>query len=184
MRARLSLKGRALQLLAQRDQSRLELRRKLLQQLRKEASAALAIERGTGGRVRGPVHDGGDAEGTPSEPDPGSSEKQVEALLDWLESHRYLSNERFAEARVHARERRFGNLRIRSELAQHGLALEPEAARALSESEVARAQAVRERRFASVPATASERAAQARFLAARGFSPEAIQRALRAVLRR
>ena len=40
MRARLSLKGRALQWLAQREHSRIELRRKLVRQARAEAQAA------------------------------------------------------------------------------------------------------------------------------------------------
>ena len=104
---------------------------------------------------------------------------EVEALLDWLEANRFLSAERFAESRVHAREARFGNRRIRAELAQHGVALSPEVAQALAESELHRAAAVRERRFQEAPKEAAERAAQARDLAGRGFSPEVIQRVLR-----
>ena len=149
-RARLSLKGRALQLLAQRDQSRVELRIKLL----RHAAADPEVEAELG-------------------------RAEVEALLDWLEANRYLSAERFAESRVHARAARFGNRRIQAELAQHGVALAPEVAQALSESELQRAAAVRERRFQAPPRDASERAAQARFLAGRGFSAEVIQRVLR-----
>ena len=149
-RARLSLKGRALQLLAQRDQSRVELRIKLL----RHVAADPEVDAELGGA-------------------------QVEARLDWLEAHRYLSAERFAESRVHARAARFGNRRIQAELAQHGVALAPELAQALSESELQRAAAVRERRFQAPPRDASERAAQARFLAGRGFSSEVIQRVLR-----
>ena len=149
-RARLSLKGRALQLLAQRDQSRVELRIKLLRHVAADPEVEAEL---------------GHAE--------------VEALLDWLEANRYLSAERFAESRVHARAARFGNRRIQAELAQHGVALAPEVAQALSESELQRAAAVRERRFQAPPRDASERAAQARFLAGRGFSAEVIQRILR-----
>jgi regulatory protein len=149
-RARLSLKGRALQLLAQRDQSRVELRIKLLRHVAADPEV---------------------------EAEPGRAE--VEALLDWLEANRYLSAERFAESRVHARAARFGNRRIQAELAQHGVTLAPEVAQALSESELQRAAAVRERRFQAPPRDASERAAQARFLAGRGFSAEVIQRVLR-----
>ena len=122
-RARLSLKGRALQLLAQRDQSRVELRIKLL----RHAAADPEVEAELG-------------------------RAEVEALLDWLEANRYLSAERFAESRVHARAARFGNRRIQAELAQHGVALAPEVAQALSESELQRAAAVRERRFQAPPA--------------------------------
>jgi len=171
-RARLSLKGRALQLLAQRDQSRLELRGKLLRHAAAEARVRAAeAEAGEGDAGNeGDAGDGGEERDRPAE---------VEALLDWLEANRYLSAERFAESRVHAREARFGNRRIRAELAQHGVALAPEVAQALAASELQRAAAVRERRFQEPPKDAAERAAQARFLAGRGFSPEVIQRVLR-----
>jgi len=169
-RAPLSLKGRALQLLAQRDQSRLELRGKLLRHAAAEARARAAAAADAGD---------GCAAGPASEDDGDRRRDEVEALLDWLETNRYLSSERFAESRVHAREARFGNRRIRAELAQHGVALAPEAAAALAATELQRAAAVRERRFKDLPQDAAERAAQARFLAGRGFSPEVIQRVLR-----
>ena len=153
-----SLKSRALQWLAQREQSRVELRRKLFPHAVAEDAAAA------------------EAGALPPEQ---SSASRVEAVLDWLEAHRYLSQERFAESRVHARASRFGNLRIRQELKQHQVALSPDVALALKETELQRARAVRERKFAAWPASAAERAKQARFLAGRGFSPEAIGRALR-----
>jgi regulatory protein len=153
-----SLKGRALQWLAQREQSRVELRRKLLPHALAEDAACA------------------EAGAPPAELPPAA---RVEAVLDWLEAHQYLSPERFVESRVHARAARFGNLRIRQELKQHQVALTPEAALALKESELQRARAVRDRKFAAWPADAAERAKQARFLAGRGFSPEVIGRVLR-----
>jgi regulatory protein len=153
-----SLKARALRWLAQREQSRVELRRKLLPYALAEDVAAA------------------EAGATPAEQPPA---ERVEAALDWLEAHQYLSQERFVESRVHARSARFGNLRIRQELKQHQVELAPEAVRALRESELQRARAVRERKFPAWPANAAERARQARFLAGRGFSPEVIGRALR-----
>jgi regulatory protein len=153
VKAQRSLKSRALQLLAQRDQSRLELRRKLLRHARTEAA------------------DDEDAASAAGE--------RVDALLDWLEANRFLSNERFVESRIHAREARFGNLRIKNELAQHALALPAELERSLVDSELERALAVRARRFAQAPRDAAERAAQARFLLARGFSPELVHRLMR-----
>ena len=104
---------------------------------------------------------------------------RVDAVLDWLEANRYLSPERFAESRVNARAPRFGNLRIHHELKQHAVTLSPEAALELKDSELARACAVRERKFKVAPLTAAERAKQGRFLMGRGFSPEVIRRALR-----
>lgn len=153
MKPRLSLKGRGLQILSQRDHSRSELRRKLLV----HARAAQAEGEGE------------------SESAPQAAE-QVEAVLDWLQANRYLSEERFVESRVHARASRFGNLRIRQELAQHGVALTADAAQQLKDSEAARARDVWSRKFGQVAADAAERARQVRFLAGRGFSSEVIRR--------
>jgi regulatory protein len=154
-----SLKSRALQLLAQRDQSRLELRRKLLRHARAAAP------------------DGDDD--APS----AAAGDEVEAVLDWLAANRFLSDDRFVQSRVHARQARFGNLRIKNELAQHALALPGELAKGLDESEWARAIAVRARRFAAAPRDAAERASQSRFLLGRGFSPEVVQRLMRELRR-
>ena len=156
MPAARSLKACALQWLAQREQSRVELRRKLLRRARAEPLAESLAE----GRAEGIT-------------------ERVEAVLDWLESHGYLSAERFVESRVHARAGRFGNLRIRQELQQHQLGLSGELAKTLGESEIDRARAVRARRFAEVPRDAAERAKQARFLIGRGFSSDAVRAALR-----
>ena len=161
MKAERSLKSRALQLLAQRDQSRLELRRKLLRRARgREADTA-----------------------ADADVDPGALVAEVDALLDWLEANRFLSDARFAESRVHARAQRFGVQRIRSELAQHQVALPPELAASLAASEIERAAAVRARRFAALPESAAERAAQSRFLLGRGFSPDLVQRLMRRLAR-
>lgn len=155
----LSLKARALRLLALREQSRVELRRKLLRlAARREAASA-------------DRDDSGAAE---------AADAEVDALLDWLEANRYLSAERFVESRVQARQARFGNLRIRAELAQHRLALPENAAAELAASERARAAAVRERRFgATPPEDTAARVAQSRFLIQRGFSPEVVHRLMR-----
>ena len=164
-----SLKSRALQLLAQRDQSRLELKRKLLRRLQRDAAnAAAAVADGSGAGA-----------GVEKEFAEKEAEAEVEALLDWLAANGFLSDERFVESRVHARAPRFGNLRIRSELSQHGVAMPEEVVVELAETELARAATVRERRFREPPGDAAGRAAQARFLAGRGFSPEVIHRLLR-----
>ncbi len=157
-----SLKSRALQLLAQRDQSRLELRRKLLRHARSRDTP------------------GADAD---VDADPAAVAAEVDALLDWLAANRFLSDARFAESRVHARQARFGLLRIRNELAQHAVELSPGLADTLAASELERAAAVRERRFARLPADAAERAAQSRFLLGRGFAAELIQRLMRRLAR-
>jgi len=158
-RAARSLKSRALQLLAQRDQSRLELRTKLLRHARVAAAADAADDVDSGERALA----------------------EVESLLDWLAANGFLSDERFAESRVQARQSRFGLLRIESELGRHRVELPAELASALAASELERAAAVRARRFARPPANAAEQAAQSRFLLARGFAPELVHRLMRSV---
>lgn len=160
MKPQRSLKARALQSLAQREQSRLELGRKLLPHAQAEEAAA-------------------DESGAGDAPMRARALARVEAVLDWLTVHDYLSQERFVESRVHARASRFGNLRIRQELKQHAVALLPGAAQALKDSELDRARNVRARKFPQPPSGAAEQARQMRFLMGRGFSPEVIRRVLR-----
>ena len=268
MKAARSLKGRALQWLSQREQSRVELRRKLMRYAVAEDKARVDAEHAAAGSTDADVdrcepasssvsgappapggrrtiaprrydntrqdrhardrstsnmaassndtHADADADadaGVGARADPGrfpsddgaaSAAERVESVLDWLEANRYLSPERFAEARVHARAARFGNLRIRQELKQHDVLLSAELAQSLHDSEYQRACAIHRRRFApsgdaasAAPgssadvddpasaryparaAAAAERARQARFLIARGFSPEVVRRVLR-----
>ena len=110
---------------------------------------------------------------------PGAAAAAGGGPRGWGEANRFLSNARFAESRVHARQARFGLQRIRNELAQHAVELPPELEASLAASEIDRAAAVRARRFARLPADAAERAAQSRFLLGRGFSPELVQRLMR-----
>jgi regulatory protein len=169
-RPRPSLKARAIGWLAQREHSRSELRRKLLRRARADA-AADALARAAGG-----AESAAPCEGKASA---AEFEPAVDQLLDWLEAHDYLSQSRFAATRVHVRAARHGTERIRQELARHGVALDAEAVRALRESELARAQAVWQRKFGSAAPDAAGRAKQARFLAARGFSGEVIRRVVK-----
>jgi regulatory protein len=103
----------------------------------------------------------------------------IEPLLEWLIAHRYLSEQRFVESRVHARAAKFGNRRIQQELAQHGVALDETAAAQLRASEFERAQAIWQRKFDGVASDAAGRAKQMRFLAARGFNTDVIRRVVR-----
>ena len=151
---KLRLENRALGYLALREYSRLELGRKLARY---------------------------------AEPD-----DDIEAVLDFMEKARFLSTERFSEALIRRRASSFGNSRIMAELRTHQL--DPELlARSkaeLTESEQARARAVWEKKFGSAggagsavesgaPTDPAQRAKQIRFLAQRGFSPEAIRAAMR-----
>jgi regulatory protein len=107
--------------------------------------------------------------------------EDVEALLDWLEASRFLSESRFSESLVHRRAARFGNSRIFSELQSHGISSEALAdiKANLSQDEPERAVEVWRRKFDRFPMDAAERAKQVRFLQQRGFSPQSIQSAMR-----
>ena len=154
----LSLKARAIALLAQREHSSTELRRKLRRIARERDAKAAAND------------------GASSAPDPA---EEIDALLAWLQAQGYLDESRFVESRIHARASRHGNLRIRQELAQHGLTPDAEQLEKLKSSELDRARAVWLRKFGAAPADAAERAKQIRFLSARGFAPETIRQVLR-----
>lgn len=154
-----SLKARALQWLAQREHSRAEMQRKLLPHARALAAQSEADGRDTG--------------------DTADPMARVVEVLDWLEAQRYLSQQRFVESRIHVRASRHGNLRIQQELAQHGLALDADAAQSLKASEFDRAREVWSRKFDAPAADAAGRARQARFLTGRGFSAETVRRVLR-----
>ena len=106
--------------------------------------------------------------------------EDVEALLDFLERNKWLSQERFSESLVHRRAARFGNSRIMAELQSHGIQGEAlqEVKAGLNDSEAARAVDVWQRKFGTVAADAAERSKQMRFLMQRGFSQRAIRAAM------
>ena len=169
-----SLKAYALGLLAQREHSETELRRKLLRHLQAAAASEAAREASRAAETNR----------EPAAVDAPAAEhvaERVDETVAWLRAHNYLSDTRFVESRIHARATRYGNLRIRQELAQHGLALEAGAAQAFKDSEMDRAREVWRRKFGEPAADPAARARQARFLAQRGFSPELVSRLLRRV---
>jgi len=163
-RSPLSLKARAIGLLAQREHSRVELRRKLLSIERRSRATMAAADVG---------------EEAPDEAAEAGA-AAVEALLDALAAEGYLDEARFVESRLHVRSQRFGAQRIEQELARHGLKLDTEQQAALRTTEVERAREVWLKRFGPEPAReVAEQARQTRFLLARGFSPELVRRLLR-----
>jgi regulatory protein len=106
--------------------------------------------------------------------------EDIDAVLDFLEAAKFLSQSRFSESLVHRRSARFGNSRILSELQSHGIQGEAlsDIKLTLAEGEIARAREVWQRKFGQPPADAAERAKQMRFLQQRGFSHKAIRAAL------
>ena len=139
----LSLKGRALKLLAAREHSRRELERKLAQH----------------------------------EQEPG----QLKTALDELQARGFIDEQRVVDSLLHRRSSRLGAGRIKQELQAKGLDAERVAlaVASLQATEIARAREVWRKKFGVPPTDATERARQARFLAARGFGGEVIGRVLR-----
>ncbi|WP_322047829.1 recombination regulator RecX [Paraburkholderia sp. J67] len=108
---------------------------------------------------------------------------ELEVLLDALERDGWLSDARFAESVVYRRAARVGAGRIVSELKRHavGDALIEEVNTQLRETELTRARAVWQKKYGQLPETPAERARQARFLAARGFSMSVIGKILKGI---
>jgi regulatory protein len=156
-----SLQARALGWLAQREQSRSELRRKLLRVALLPPPAVADDES---------AHEGG-AEDIAA---------QVDQLLDQLQAKGLLSDERFVESRVRVRARGLGTRRIQVELARHGLKLPAQPLQQLRDSELQRATQLWQRKFGATAQDGRERARQMRFLAGRGFSGEVIRLVLAA----
>ena len=159
-----SLKVRALQWLAQREHSRHELRDKLLRLMQRSARAAAAQA----------ASNGADAHGAPDT----DTAAEVDAVLQWLEQHGHVSDARFTESRVHARQARFGNRRIQQELQQHGVSLDADARQALQQTELARATEVWRRKYGSSAPDAAGRVRQMRFMVGRGFSLDVVRRVI------
>ena len=105
-----------------------------------------------------------------------SETDDVDAVLDDLVRRGWLSDARALEQTVRSKRERFGTQRIAHELRQKGISDEligtvlPE----LKQGELEAARDVWQRKFASPPQDAKEKAKQMRFLQSRGFSMEVI----------
>ena len=175
MKSPLTLKMRAITLLSQREHSPAELRRKLLRiraDMARAASATLAA------RNRCEV----DRTEESHEDQAAMAASEVDTLMAWLRAQGYLSEARFVESRINARASRYGSLRIKQELAQHGLTLCAESQADLRASEAERASVVWQRKFGggSTQVDPAQRAKQIRFMTSRGFAPDVVRRVIRA----
>ncbi|MFY8017309.1 MAG: recombination regulator RecX, partial [Inhella sp.] len=139
----LSLKGRALRLLAGREHSRAELERKLA------------------------AH----------EAEPG----ELARALDELQAKGFINEQRVVESVLYRRASRLGASRVKQELQAKGLPAEAvaQAVAGLQATEVDRAREVWRKKLGEPASDPAGRAKQMRFLASRGFSPEAIRRVVR-----
>ena len=145
----LSVKGRALRLLARREHSRAELERKLAPHVDDTAEASAAEQ------IRAAL-----------------DELAARGLLS---DRRAAESVVVSQGRRHGTRRLEQTLRAKG-LDSELVAATLQQARA---TELERAREVWRRRFGAPPADAAERAKQMRFLAGRGFEPEVIRQVLR-----
>ena len=106
---------------------------------------------------------------------------QLKTALDELQARGFIDEQRVVDSLLHRRGARLGAGRIKQELQAKGLDAERVAlaVASLKASEVERAREVWRKKFGELPQDAAQRAKQARFLAARGFGGEVIQRVLK-----
>lgn len=105
----------------------------------------------------------------------------VQPLLDEFEAKNWLSDRRFAESWVADHRAKSGSVKLAHELRQHGVpeAVIEEVLEENRDSELERARQVWLKKFGTLPADATEKARQTRFLLGRGFQLDTIQRTLK-----
>ena len=106
-----------------------------------------------------------------------ASPEEVEQALAQLEAKGLVNDARVVETLVNRRSGKLGATRLRQELQAKGVSAElvAETMAGLKGSELARAQAVWQKKFGQLAATSAERNKQARFLASRGFSGDVVR---------
>lgn len=101
-------------------------------------------------------------------------------MLDDFKTRGWLSDARFTEQIVHARQAKFGSAKIAHELREKGIADEliADAIGQVKGNEFENATEVWRKKFRSAPQSREEWAKQARFLQSRGFGFEIIKKVL------
>ena len=105
---------------------------------------------------------------------------ELHALLDDLQARGWLSDARYTEQIIHARQARYGSRKIAYELREQGIddSLISASLAGLKDTELERARAVWEKKFGQPPTTEQEKAKQIRFMQSRGFGWEVILRVI------
>jgi regulatory protein len=106
---------------------------------------------------------------------------ELARALDELQAKGFISEARVVESVVHRRAAKLGTARVKQELQAKGLSSDAmgEALEQLRGTELERAREVWRKKFGEAASDAAERAKHMRFLATRGFSPEAIRQVVR-----
>jgi len=112
--------------------------------------------------------------------DPSVVDDKIKLVLDDFKTRGWLSDERFAEQVSHARQRKFGSLRIANELKQKGVADEviANAIESAKANDLDNARVIWQKKYGQAPKDRNEWAKQARFLQGRGFGFDIIKRVI------
>ena len=104
----------------------------------------------------------------------------IPALLDDFKARGWLSDARFTEQIVHARQSKFGSAKIAHELREKGVADEliANAIEQVKDNELENATEVWRKKFKTGPKNRDEWAKQARFMQSRGFGFDMIKKVL------
>ena len=188
-----SLKGKALQWLAQREHSRAELQSKLVRfaadKRRRAASASTSNTGKQGGNPSTPHKAQGQAATLCMATDPALSEDdlaardatQINQLLDELAVAGFQSDTRTAQSAARTKCPRYGMHRLKLHLRAIGLAPELVASTVgdAQATELERARELWLRRFGEPTEDRAQLAKQVRFLTARGFDSDTVRRVVR-----
>ena len=104
----------------------------------------------------------------------------IGAILEDFKTRGWLSDKRFTDQLVHARQVKFGSAKVANELRQKGVAddLISDALVSLKENELENATEVWRKKFKTPASNRDEWAKQARFLQSRGFGFDVIKKVL------
>jgi regulatory protein len=104
----------------------------------------------------------------------------IPAILDDFKKRGWLSDARFTEQLVHARQSKFGSARVANELREKGVAddLIADAVEEVKVNELDFAREVCRKKFKASPSSREDWAKQARFLQSRGFGFDVIKKVL------
>lgn len=163
-------------MLALREHSRAELERKLVLRLTRAAAQQAGASVAPGSTAENSVETEGDPQAEAQ-----ALHVQIAQVLDALEASGLLDESRAAQALVQAKAARYGVRRLQRMLQARALDTEATHAALLEarSTEFERAHAIWQRRFGSPAVDLRERARQHRFLAARGFGSDVIDRVLK-----
>lgn len=102
----------------------------------------------------------------------------LDALLQDFINRGWISDARFAELVINAKQKRYGSLKLAHELREKGVADELIAQATNQVDDVENAKVVWQKKYGVTPASREEWAKQARFLQSRGFDFDVIKKVL------